>query len=76
MLSVELARDQRVWIEMFDASGRMLETIASGVPAQRGTSRWVWSPQWRAGGLRSGTYFYRVRTEDGAQFGGRAVFAR
>lgn len=77
VLAVELARDQRVWADVFDASGRRVATLAAGDLRTRGLARWAWSPQWSRPGLSSsGTYFYRVRTEDGASASGSVVIVR
>jgi hypothetical protein len=74
LLAVELAREQQVWVEVFDASGRRVATLASGERYPAGTARWPWSPGWGDGAARtSGTYFYRVRTADGSQASGRLV---
>ena len=76
-LTAELARDQRVWLDVFDAGGRRVASLADGVPAPRGRNEWVWSPDWKHGGASaSGTYFYRLRTEDGSRSQGRVVIAR
>lgn len=77
LLALELAREQRVWAEIFDASGRRVATLADGATLARGVSRWPWSPAWsRPAGGSSGTFFWRVRTEDGSVAGGRVVVAR
>ncbi len=77
VLTVELARERAVWAEVFDGTGRRVATLASGERHAQGTARWVWSPAWgAAGGVRNGTYFYRVRTDDGATASGSIVLVR
>ncbi len=73
LLAVELARGQRVWVEVFDASGRRVVALANGERYEAGTARWPWSPGWGERARVSTTYFYRVRTEDGSRAGGRLV---
>ncbi len=77
VLSLELARGQRAWGAIFDASGRRVATLAEGAALPRGVSRWPWSPEWsRPTGRASGTYFYRFRTEDGSTATGRVAIVR
>jgi hypothetical protein len=77
VLALELARDQRVWAEVYDAAGRLVTTLADGQNAARGLVRWPWSPEWsRPSAPASGAYFYRVRTEDGSSASGRIVVVR
>jgi len=77
LLSVELAREQSLWVEVFDASGRRLGTLAAGDRYSAGVVSWPWSPLWaQPARPASGTYFYRVRNEDGASAGGRFTILR
>ncbi|MEO5989009.1 MAG: T9SS type A sorting domain-containing protein, partial [Candidatus Eisenbacteria bacterium] len=77
VLALELAREQPVWAEIFDAAGRRVASLADGAVRPAGVVSWGWSPQ--AGALAqraSGTYFYRVRTGDGASASGMIVTVR
>ncbi len=77
MLAVELARDQTLWLEVYDAAGRRVSTLAAGEWCRSGVTRWPWVQDAAGpGGRASGTYFYRVRTGDGASAGGRITVAR
>jgi hypothetical protein len=62
-LSLDLARGQRVWAEVFDAAGRHTATLAAGEHMPAGVVRWPWV---RPASSASGTLFFRVRTEDGS----------
>jgi len=76
-LAVELAREQRLWVEVFDAAGRRLDTLAGGTRFDPGVARWSWSPvTQRVSGPASGTFFYRVRSEDGSLASGRFTSLR
>jgi len=77
VLAVELAKGQRVWAELFDASGRRVSTLANGERQSQGLTRWSWSPTSSQPGRSSnGIYFYRVRTEDGSTTSGSVVIVR
>ncbi len=77
LLAIELAREQRVWVDVFDAAGRRVATLADGVRCASGRTRWPWSAAWSGrGAAASGTWFYRVRTEDGSHASGRIVTVR
>jgi hypothetical protein len=64
-----LPSDKRdVRAQIFDAQGRLVETLASG-PMPRGTHRVVWD----ARRLATGQYFFRVATEGGLSSSGKLV---
>jgi hypothetical protein len=71
--SLELAREQRVWVDFYDASGRRVASLADGTQVTAGVTRWSWAP----GRLAvSGSFFYQVRTEDGSSARGRFTTIR
>jgi len=77
LLSVELAREQSLWVEVFDASGRRVGTLVDGGRYAPGVVSWPWSPQWSDPSRpASGAYFYRVRNEDGGSASGRFTILR
>ncbi len=77
LLTIDLAREQRVWVEVFDPAGRRVATLAEGTLCARGRTRWPWSAAWGVrGATASGTWYYRVRTEDGSHASGRVVMVR
>ncbi|HEX7077132.1 MAG TPA: T9SS type A sorting domain-containing protein [Candidatus Eisenbacteria bacterium] len=64
-----LPRDQRsVRAQIFDARGRLVETLVNG-PLTRGTH----SVTWNTRGLPTGQYFFRVATEGGLSSSGKLV---
>ena len=73
LLSLELSREQRVWAEVYDAAGRHAATLAAGEFTPAGVVRWPW---WRPASSASGTYFFRVRTEDGSAATARVAVIR
>ncbi len=73
-ISVELGRDQRVWVDVFDATGRRVAALADGERRNAGTASWPWTPV--GGRAASGTYFWRARGEDGSSVSGRVVVVR
>ncbi len=77
VLAVELARGDRVWLEVFDAAGRRVSTLAAGEWRPAGVTRWLWALDPSSPGARaSGSYFYRVRTADGSSAGGSVIVVR
>jgi len=77
LLSLELAREQRVWAEVYDATGRRVASLADGTRVAAGVTRWPWAPEWSLGRRpASGFFFYRVRTEDGSSARGRITTIR
>lgn len=72
LVRLELARPQRVWAEVYDATGRRVATLSAGEACPSGTVSWPWIARDAA---RAGTYFYRARTEDGASASGTIVVA-
>ena len=77
LLDVELARPDRVWVELIDAAGRRVAELASGEMRPAGVSRWPWSVDW-LGPRRaaSGVLYYRVRTADGSRAQGAITIIR
>jgi hypothetical protein len=62
---VYLPRSGRVTLELYEVSGRVVRTLADG-SWNAGTHRVSWPHEAAAGGtLRAGTYFLRLRTEQG-----------
>ncbi len=75
MLAIELAREQHVWAEVFDAGGRRVAMLADGERLPRGVTRLPWVVG--AGSARAtGTYWYRVRTDGGERASGSVVVIR
>lgn len=74
LFTVELGRDQRVWVDVFDATGRRVAALADGERRNAGTASWPWTPM--GGRAASGTYFWRARGEDGSSVSGRVVVVR
>jgi len=63
---------QDVRAQIFDARGRLVETLAQG-PMNRGTHALAWSPRHDIPG---GTYFFRVQSEGGLTTSGKLVVVR
>ncbi len=59
-------------VQVFDARGRLVETLAEG-PMSRGVHRISWSPR---AGLPAGSYFFRVAGEAGTTTSGKLVLVR
>jgi hypothetical protein len=77
VLRLELARPERVWAEIFDATGRRIASLADGATHPAGIVSYPWSPEGsRADRATSGVYFYRVRTGDGSAAAGIIVTVR
>ncbi|MBN2071206.1 MAG: T9SS type A sorting domain-containing protein [Candidatus Krumholzibacteriota bacterium] len=58
-ISFYLPEKQNIRLEIFDVSGRLVMTLADG-PYPRGES----AIEWKASGLSSGIYFYRLKAGD------------
>lgn len=76
VLSFTLRAPGRVDARLFDASGRLVRTVAPGIFLPEGRHRLqIDGRDDRGGALPSGVYFYRLRTADG-ETRGRAVVAK
>jgi hypothetical protein len=61
-MAVDIARDQRVDLAVFDLAGRRVETIHSGrLPAGRHTFEWAGA---RSGRAAPGVYLVRMKAEE------------
>jgi len=68
-----LPKDERnVKAQIFDARGRLVETLAEG-PMNRGTHALAWSPKHD---LPGGAYFFRVSSEGGLSTSGKLIVVR
>jgi len=68
-----LPRDQNdVRAQIFDARGRLIETLAQG-PMSRGSHALSWTPK---RGLATGSYFFRVQSEEGLSTSGKLILVR
>jgi hypothetical protein len=71
-LMFSLPRDRKdVRAQIFDVSGRLVETLATG-PMNRGPHNIRWTPK----RLATGSYFFRVTTEDGQAVNTKLVLVR
>jgi flagellar hook assembly protein FlgD len=69
-LSYNLPADSRVSIALYDAAGRLVRTLASGTEQKSGSHAIEWDGSDASGvPAVSGTYFYRVETEEGSAQG-------
>ncbi len=76
VLSFTLRAPGRVDARLFDASGRLVRTVAPGMFLPEGRHRLqIDGRDDRGGALPSGVYFYRLRTADG-ETRGRVVVAK
>ncbi len=65
MIAFQLAADQEISLQVFDATGRLMRTLADGA-RRAGLHRIGWDGADAAGQLAaSGVYFCRLRTEEG-----------
>jgi len=68
-----LPADQRnVRVQIFDARGRLVETLATG-PMARGVHHVSWAPR---GNTPAGQYFFRVASDQGGTTSGKLVLVR
>jgi hypothetical protein len=68
-----LPADQRnVRVQIFDARGRLVETLATG-PMARGVHHVSWAPR---GSTPAGQYFFRVAGDQGGTTSGKLVLVR
>ena len=75
-LSFTLRTPGSVDVRLFDANGRLVRTIAPGLMLSEGRHQLrIDGRDDRGGALRSGVYFYRIRTPDG-ETRGRLVVAK
>ncbi len=70
-LAFHLMGDRVVRVQIFDVSGRLVETVAHQ-PMSRGPHALRWSPK----GLESGNYFFRVTAEDGQVQSGKITYVK
>jgi flagellar hook assembly protein FlgD len=71
-LMFSLPHDRKdVRAQIFDVSGRLVETLAAG-PMSRGPHNLRWTPK----RLATGSYFFRITTEDGQAVNTKLVLVR
>jgi hypothetical protein len=70
-LSFSLASDRRVKIQIFDVSGRLVDTLMDR-PMGQGAHLVRWTPS----GREAGAYFFRVSTEHGESESGKITYVK
>ena len=63
---------RRVRAQIFDAQGRLVETLAQG-PMAKGVHSINWTP---SRSLPTGQYFFRLTAEDGVAVSGKLVMVK